>query len=64
MFGGNEEGQLGIGFHDSMNNVTHPTKIKIDAQFKQVALGYRHTLLLSRDDVVYGAGLNRNSELG
>jgi alpha-tubulin suppressor-like RCC1 family protein len=63
-FGGNEHGQLGIGYHDQMTNVTQPTRIDSDLEFRQISFGYRHILLLASNDTVWGAGLNANYELG
>ena len=63
-FGGNENGQLGLGFYDSQTNITQPTKIIMDCQILQMSFGYRHILMLTNQDTVYGAGLNAYYELG
>lgn len=63
-FGNNEEGQLGIGYHDDMKDVTQPIRVITDFKFTQISFGYRHTLLMTDTDEVLGTGLNSNFELG
>ena len=69
MFGDNEYGQLAIEMYDERHihqngSVTQPTRVCSDSKFTQISLGSRHTLFLTQNSNVYGAGLNSNFELG
>ena len=64
-FGNNQEGQLGVGM-DEVRVVAQPSRVALgyDVAIKQVSFGYRHMLMLSRREQVYGAGLNDKHQLG
>ena len=58
-FGGNMHGQIGNGKRERQNVVSEPFQIVIaNRKWKQISLGYNHTLLLTDDDTneVYGCG--------
>lgn len=65
MFGDNSEGQLGIGSSDGKLYQDRPHFVEaIQEEVTMISCGYRHTLFLTENGKVYGAGTNRRSELG
>ena len=63
-FGGNEEGQLGVG--DRENRLV-PTLLRGELENKsvaQAAAGYRHTMLVTADGLVFACGSNVEGQLG
>jgi alpha-tubulin suppressor-like RCC1 family protein len=59
--GGNDEGQLGLGYNNDDQNTF--VKIPID-NIESVSCGLRHTLILKNDDTLWGSGKNDNGQLG
>ena len=59
--GDNSKGQCGV---EGALFVHQPVVVFSKEPLKQVACGYRHTLLLTRSGVVWGFGSRRNYELG
>lgn len=55
-YGKNDKGQLGIGSTDSKNI---PTQIKILQNIEQIAVGYSHSLALSKTGEIYSWGARR-----
>eukprot|EP00961_Rhodomonas_salina_P038503 517396-Rhodomonas_salina.3 len=63
MFGGNKDGELGLGFaHDS----SLPMRVEgMDGKgVMQVACGFAHTLCVCEDGMVWGWGRNSAGQLG
>ncbi len=63
MFGHNYNGQLGLG--DNFNYFI-PTYVKSlkNIVISKIALGWSHTLILTKDNYLYSSGCNINGELG
>jgi alpha-tubulin suppressor-like RCC1 family protein len=50
-------GKLGLGHNESIN-VLKPTKISIDFTIAKISAGGNHSLLLTKNGVVYSFGSN------
>ncbi|MCS6797766.1 MAG: RCC1 domain-containing protein [Myxococcota bacterium] len=60
-WGGNEEGQLGLG--DTRPRST-PTRVGTESSWTQVALGHAHTCAIRRDGSLWCWGSNARALLG
>lgn len=66
-FGENSEGQLGLGsgVYHGESFVDKPTRVSdIYDEIKEVSCGYKHTLCLTVNGLIYGMGSNRKHEMG
>ena len=66
VWGNNQFGQLGLGFHFWLPcEVEEPTKLIVDnISWTQIACGYEHTVALSSNGEVFTWGDNFRGELG
>lgn len=63
-FGDNSDGQLGISV-EFKNTVDRASLVTgISERVIQVSCGYRHTLALTDNGMIFGMGSNRRYELG
>ena len=63
-FGDNSKGQLGLGPRAKIHVESPQEVIDVPETVRQVACGFRHTLVLANNGNVYGMGNNRRHELG
>ncbi|KNC97488.1 uncharacterized protein SPPG_07403 [Spizellomyces punctatus DAOM BR117] len=62
VFGSNEFGQLGLGV--DTKQVDRPMRLDIGTAVEKIAAGMRYSLILTRDQQVWGWGANKYGELG
>ena len=64
-FGSNFYGQIGINSDvDTSKIIKFPTFIQTEKKFVSVAAGFKHSLAVTDDGVLYGWGDNNNHQLG
>ena len=61
MWGSNEFGQLGIG--ETEGQVIEPVHLETEFNVNKIVCGYKNTLLLTEDFLVYGCGANQKRQV-
>ena len=62
--GYNEYGQLGLGDNDDRNTFTIVSSLPGGKVAKQVIAGSEHTIIIAKDNTVFGCGSNKYGQLG
>jgi len=63
-WGNDQYGQLGLSNSINAMVVSKPTLVNFEPIVKEIALGFRHTVILDTDGYVYTCGDNWSSQLG
>lgn len=63
-WGSNSYGQLGLPMNECCKNIDVPVEIKVEFRVKRIAMGLRHSAVVSIDHELFATGCNRKGQLG